>query len=431
MDTANSLNGASHNNYWPKTFPANNFDFLHHLPPPPLSHLPAHEILSAQIYDYGLNTPTLFAELSHGFINMLHCNDNNFSFTPPSTIIPAYKLNRMNKRIELCKLCSSHCSAEFGYWSGIYHKHRSTLQHYRYLIPDIHGSIDCNSCLYKSHAAYPGKTLNMIISSSTLASWTNGGFYPGDKIHIFRSFIPGAGLSNLTHAAVSELTNMGPVNLIVIGGLNDVKKYSPPRIVEKARIFKTLVKALNQDSKVIFVKLPFPPILSKLTADKYHLSSDYTSNIISVNCGFDLLNESETKLKVPGLHMYGLDRNKFYPADRRGEGTYLNATNKHNLHAWRNEAGLPMHLNDQHQFKGMKTITRFLLRLNGTVDQVDYMQMEEPHLRKEIMAPPYIPIEKLSLYDNIPECSRYEDQSTALPPLLDYEDLFGDDRNPV
>ena len=116
---------------------------------------------------------------------------------------------------------------EYGNFTVIKHRHYSTLELNKNKVVNREGKIYCSFCKISRHFPYPMKRKPILVTSSALHGWRANfvamGEYDGDDLHVDTIAIPGGTITSLMRAFLAELgPYRGPVDVILVAGLNDV-----------------------------------------------------------------------------------------------------------------------------------------------------------------------------------------------------------------
>ena len=213
--------------------------------------------------------------------------------------------------------------------------------------------------------------------------WHSGG-YEGDQIHIDWVTIPGAKIQDLQHAWRRDYRHeKRPMDVLVVGGLNNVRNESTSKIMERIDEFATTVLAQSEEfhpeapSTFSFATMFLPPQYARFPGDdslpiksfdnKLAMMMDLNEKITQLNNNifqktievFKSQNGGVAgeKPKTLGLHKYGMRKlTKKYPngkvvAVRTHRWEHFRETEKEQM----------LHLNDEQRAKVGRAINNYFI----------------------------------------------------------------------
>ena len=262
------------------------------------------------------------------------------------------------------------------------HCHYSTLFLNRMKEMDDEGQIYCSFCKISRHYPFPKRRLPLLITASALHGWRSNyvlrGEYEGDEMHVDSIAIPGAELTSLMRAFIAELNPWeGPVDVLVVAGLNDVMKGANSYAMRDSILtFKRTV--LNRDDTSTFAMstLYLAPKLVRLASEPEDVISGPNKYdlICSVNEYIKEQNHQPGQhldvSKAPLFHTWGIrSRAPTSEEKRQGNKRLLQRCQSFRMDQWREgKRDAMLHLNDHMRYKAGKTVMRYFRVLYGLAD---------------------------------------------------------------
>ena len=219
----------------------------------------------------------------------------------------------------------------------------------------------------------------ILITSSALHGWRNNyvamGEYEGDELHMDTIGIPGGTIHSLMRAFLAELgPYRGPVDVILVCGLNDVKQGANLAMLKDALLtFKHNVMNRDDNSTFAMATLYLPPKMCVLGnedesiiqgVNKYELIVDFNKYIKLQNM---MPGQKLDTSRCPQFHSWGL-RSRQPTAEERAEGNEvpLQRCQSYRFEQWREPQRSEMlHLSDRLRFKMGKAVLHYFRCLYG------------------------------------------------------------------
>ena len=234
----------------------------------------------------------------------------------------------------------------------------------------------CPSC--KSlHPPYQGERVKVVVSDSTLheffaASPSLGAqLYPGDQLHADYITIPGADITTLKNAFRYDYVDkfLGyPLDVCLVAGYNEGRKYSREQILHDIKRFSSLVidaqSGLSPNTFAI-ASLMYPPQLAWFPDNGEFPFPAYQNQLEKI----DWINQKIHELNIlnqvpmyPRFHTYGVRKDTRNRVDQYGQ-LHQRVLRSHRWEHWREaERGRMLHLrNDRRCKMGSAVIKYFII----------------------------------------------------------------------